>query len=232
VTPPAGPPPGTGNPPSAAPAPPAAALGRPPSPGELAWAELAKQLTPAASIARIDTATARAVTTVTVIGLLLTGLGALGADQFAADGGAATGLAVATALTAALAVACALTAQVLTISRHLNPADLLAVKAWYRRQFSVRAYATQAATVLLIAAALLAGATAATALLTATASSPGPAATTPSAKASAERLGFGQALAERLLKAGDERLGVRHFRAGTWQELPVIVPGSPDVGVH
>jgi hypothetical protein len=40
-------------------------------------------------------------------------------------------------------------------------------KAWYRRQFTIRARATQAATVLLILAALLAGATAATALLTA-----------------------------------------------------------------
>ncbi len=169
MTPPAGPAPGAGNPPPPVPPAPAAGLTsvRPPSPGELAWAELAKQLTPAASITRIDTVTARAVTTVTVIGLLLTGLGALGADQFAADGTAATSLAVAAALTAALAVACALVAQVLTISRHLNPADLLAVKAWYRRQFSVRAYATQAATVLLIVAALLAGATAATALLTA-----------------------------------------------------------------
>ena len=54
-------------------------------------------------------------------------------------------------VTAALAVACALTAQVLTITRHLNPANLADVQAWYRRQFTLRAYTTQAATVLLIA---------------------------------------------------------------------------------
>jgi hypothetical protein len=146
---------------------------RPTSPADLAWAELGKQLTPAASIARIDSGTARAVTTVTTIGLLLTGLGALGADQFAKDSAAATGVAVAAVIVATLSVACALVAQVLTISRHFNPLDLEQVKAWYHRQFTVRAYATRTATILLILAALLAGATAATALLTA----PAPAAT-------------------------------------------------------
>ena len=68
---------------------------------------------------------------------------------------------------ATLSVACALTAQVLTNTRRLNPANLTQVKAWYHRQFTLRARATQAATILLILAALLAGATAATALLTA-----------------------------------------------------------------
>ena len=69
---------------------------------------------------------------------------------------------------AALAVGCALTAQVLTITRRLNPANLADVQAWYRRQFTIRAYTTQAATILLIGAALLAGATAVTAIVTAT----------------------------------------------------------------
>jgi hypothetical protein len=130
-----------------------------------AWADLATQLTPAASLARIDAVTARAVTTVTVIGTLLTGLGALAAGQFVHHGAART-LAAATVITAALAVACALAAQVLTITRGLNPANLIEVQAWYRRQFGTRAYTTQAATFLLIAAALLAGATAATTILT------------------------------------------------------------------
>jgi hypothetical protein len=69
-------------------------------------------------------------------------------------------------ITATLAVACALVAQVLTITRRRNHASLAAVQAWYRHQFTTRAYATQAATVLLIAAALLAGGTATTAILT------------------------------------------------------------------
>lgn len=156
--------------PPASPAPlagPASAAVRPVSAADRAWADLAAQLTPAASMARIDTVTARAVTTITVIGLLLTGLGALGADQLAKDGGGASALAAAAVIVASAAVACALTAQVLTISRRLNPADLEQVKAWYHRQFTIRAYATRAATILLILAALLAGATAATALLTA-----------------------------------------------------------------
>ena len=93
---------------------------RPPSPADQAWADLAARLTPAASLDRIDTVTARAVTTITVIGVLLTGLGALSAGQFA-PGSAARGLAVAAVITATLAVACALTAQVLTITRAAQP---------------------------------------------------------------------------------------------------------------
>jgi hypothetical protein len=138
---------------------------RPPSPADQAWVDLAAQLTPASSLARIDAVTARAVTTITVIGTLLTGLGALAAGQFAHHG-VARGLAAATVITATLATAAALAAQVLTITRGLNPANLADVQAWYRRQFTTRAYATQAATVLLIAAALLAGATATTTILT------------------------------------------------------------------
>jgi hypothetical protein len=139
---------------------------RRPSRSDQAWADLATQRTPANSLARIDTVTGPAVTTITVLGVPLAGLGALAAGQFTGHG-AAPGLAAATALTAALAVASALTAQVLTITRRLNPGNLLEVQAWYHRQFTLRARATQAATVLLILAALLAGATAATALLTA-----------------------------------------------------------------
>jgi hypothetical protein len=141
------------------------------SPEDKAWADLAAQLTPALSMARIDTVTARAITTVTVIGTLLTGLGILGASQLAADSPVTTNLAVATVIAAALSVTCALTAQVLTISHRLNPANLLDVQAWYHRQFTVRAHATRAATILLILAALLSGATAAATLLTAPATS-------------------------------------------------------------
>jgi hypothetical protein len=140
---------------------------RQPSRADQAWADLAAQLTPASSLARIDTVTNRAITTITVLGVLLTGLGTLAAGQFT-HSSAARGLAAATVATAALAVASALAAQVLTITRGLNPANLAAVQAWYRRQFTLRAYATQAATVLLILAALLAGATAATTILTTT----------------------------------------------------------------
>jgi hypothetical protein len=137
---------------------------RPTSPGDQVWADLAARLTPAASLGRIDAVTARAITTITVIGVLLTGLGTLSAGQLAHHG-AARDLAVAAVITAALAVACALTAQVLTITRRLNPANLIEVQSWYQRQFGTRARATQAATILLILAALLAGATAATTLL-------------------------------------------------------------------
>ena len=137
---------------------------RPATPADQAWADLAAQLTPAASLARIDAVTSRAVTTITVIAALLTGLGALTAGPLA-PGSPARGRAVAAVITATLSVACALTAQVLTITRRLNPANLADVRAWYKRQFETRARATQAATILLILAALLAGASAATSLL-------------------------------------------------------------------
>jgi hypothetical protein len=134
------------------------------SPADQAWADLATQLTPAASLARIDAVTARAVTTISVIGVLLTGLGALAAGQFA-HGSAARGLAVAAVITATLSVACALIAQILTITKGLRPGNLADVQAWYHRQFNLRARPTQIATVLLILAALLAGATAVASLL-------------------------------------------------------------------
>ena len=107
---------------------------RPPSRADQAWADLAAELAPAKSLARIDAVTARAVTTITVVGVLLTGLGAA-STALPAQPGPARVLAAATVITAALAVTAALTAQVLTITRHLNPANLAEVKGWYRRQF-------------------------------------------------------------------------------------------------
>ena len=47
---------------------------------------------------------------------------------------------------AALAVACALAAQILTITRHLNPENLAEVRAWYKRRIDTRGYPTRAAT--------------------------------------------------------------------------------------
>lgn len=136
----------------------------PPSARDEAWADLAAELTPVRSLARIDTVTARAITTVTVVGVLLTGLGAASV-ALPAQSGLARALAAAAAIAAALAVAAALTAQVLTISRRLNPANLSDVRAWYRRQFELRAYPAQAATVLLLLSVVLAGASAASNLL-------------------------------------------------------------------
>ena len=144
---------------------------RPPSRADQAWADLAAELVPAKSLARINTVTARAVTTITVVGVLLTGLGAA-STALPAQTGPARVLAAAAVITAALAVTAALTAQVLTITRHLNPANTAEVKSWYRRQFQLRAYPTQAATVLLLLSALLAGAAAATTLLTSPATAP------------------------------------------------------------
>jgi uncharacterized membrane protein YedE/YeeE len=134
------------------PAPPAAAAE--PDPRVLAWRALAEELTPAKSLARVDAATSRVVSNVTVVGSLLTGLGLLAAGLPATDV-AARSLAVAGAVAAVLAVACALTAQILSIRRGLNTNNLLMVKAWYGGQFRRRAYPARAATVLLLVLAAL-----------------------------------------------------------------------------
>jgi hypothetical protein len=145
---------------------------RPPTPADQAWAELAADLTPAKTLDRVDVVTARAVTTVTVVGLLLTGLGAASA-ALPAQPGTARDLTIAAVIVAAAAVAAALTAQLLTITRRLNPANLVEVRAWYRRQFELRAYPAQAATILLLISVVLAGAAAAATLLTSPPGAPG-----------------------------------------------------------
>jgi hypothetical protein len=150
-------------------APPPARPGAAPSvaeadPTTLAWEALADELTPAKSLARIDTVTARVVTNVALVGSILTGLGLLTAGSPAITG-AARGLALAAVVAAVLAVGCALAGQVLTIRAGVNIRNLAVLKGWYRDQFRRRAYPTRAATILLIAAILLAGAAAATALL-------------------------------------------------------------------
>ncbi|TQN42910.1 hypothetical protein FHU33_2321 [Blastococcus colisei] len=134
-----------------------------PDPRVLAWRALADDLTPAKSLARIDVATSRVVTNVTVVGSLLTGLGLLAAGQPATDV-AARRLAVAGVVAAVLAVACALTAQTVSIRSGLNTNNLVMVKEWYRTQFRRRAYPARAATVLLLVAVVLAGGAAVVAL--------------------------------------------------------------------
>jgi hypothetical protein len=135
-----------------------------PDPRVLAWRALADELTPAKSLARVDVATSRVVTNVTVVGSLLTGLGLVAAGLPATDV-VARYLAVAGVVAAVLAVACALIAQTLSIRRGLNTNNLVMVKEWYRTQFLRRAYPARAATVLLLVAVLLAGSAAVVALL-------------------------------------------------------------------
>lgn len=139
---------------------------RPVSDEDRVWVNLADELTPAKSLERVDTATDRVVRTVTIIGTLLGGLGVFGAARPSVSG-PARWLTIAAVACAALAVACALAAQILTITRHLNPDNLAAVRAWYKRRIDTRGYPTRAATFLLLTGAVLAGAAAIVALATA-----------------------------------------------------------------
>ena len=152
---------------------PAAVAGtvRPVSDADRTWATLARELTPAQSLQRMDTATDRVVRTVTIIGTLLGGFGVFGATKPTVSG-PARWITVAAVVCAAAAVACALAAQILTISKHVNPENLAQVRAWYHRRLETRGYPTRAATFLLLVAAVLAGAAAVVALATATPNEP------------------------------------------------------------
>jgi hypothetical protein len=130
----------------------------------LAWQALAEELTPAKSLARVDAATNRVLTSVTLVGTVLTGLGLLAAGRPTSNA-VAVGLSLAAVLAAVLAVALALTAQVLTIRKGLNTNDLVAVRAWHHDQFRRRAYPARAASILLAVAVLLAGGAATAELL-------------------------------------------------------------------
>jgi hypothetical protein len=122
----------------------------PSSPQDLAWVALAEELAPAKSLTRLDTATARVVTNVTVVGTVLTGLGIVGASLPSVTGWA-RGLAVTAVVAAAVAVVLALSAQVVTVTR-IRTGDLLEVQAWYRRRVRIRGPLTVASTLLLAAA--------------------------------------------------------------------------------
>jgi hypothetical protein len=133
---------------------------QPASTQDQAWVALAAELlTPAQSLARIDAATARVVTSVTVVGSLLTGVGVLAAG-LASVAGPARALVITSVVTATLAVLTALVAQILTVNRRINTKNLIEVQNWYRRRFLVRAPLTQAATILLVLAVAAAGAAA------------------------------------------------------------------------
>jgi hypothetical protein len=149
----------------------AAAPVRPVSDADRTWATLARELTPAQSLQRMDTATDRVVRTVTIIGTLLGGFGVFGATKPTVSG-PARWITVAAVVCAVAAVACALAAQILTISKHVNPENLAQVRAWYKRRLETRGYPTRAATFLLLVAAVLAGAAAVVALATATPNEP------------------------------------------------------------
>ena len=135
----------------------------PPSRQDQVWQDLADLLTPAKSLDRNDkakeAATTRITTTVTIVGSLLAGLGVLAAGQPTINGSARVLVAVAVAA-AALAVACVLAAQLTDRRKRMNIYDLVQVQAWYRRQFNTGRYTTLVGTILVIAAAILAGAAA------------------------------------------------------------------------
>ena len=125
------------------------------TPGEEAWIALAQELAPAKSLQRLDAATARVVSTVSIVATLLTGLGLVAAGLVNLSDFART-LAVVTVVLAFLAVLLALAAQIVTVTR-VNANDLLDVRRWYRRRVRWRGPLARWATVVLVGAAFCAG---------------------------------------------------------------------------
>ena len=129
------------------------------TPMEQAWQALAVEAGPAKSLARLETGSARVVTTIATVAAPLAGLGLVAAGQPATAGWPRV-LAVVSVVLAFAAVLFALAGQVLTVNPDLNLNNLADVEAWYRDLFTRRAPRTRTATILIVAATAAAGAAA------------------------------------------------------------------------
>jgi hypothetical protein len=127
------------------------------------WREVAADLRPMKSLARVDDHAKQVLGTVSVVGTLLTGLGLLAGERLE-HSALARGLAVGAVAAAVLAVVVAWWCQLLRITAGFNPGNLIEVKEWYERQFR-RAYGIWIAGALLLMAIVLAGAAAMVALI-------------------------------------------------------------------
>jgi hypothetical protein len=118
------------------------------------WQAAAAELTPARSLARIDDHAKQILTTISLVGTLLTGLGIIAGTRLQHSTPARI-LAIAAVATAALAVVIAWWCQLLRIRTRFHSHNLIEVKDWYHQQFR-RADGVWAAGALLLAAILLA----------------------------------------------------------------------------
>jgi hypothetical protein len=126
---------------------------------DLMWRAAAEELVPAKSLARIDERAKQVVTSVGIVGTLVTGLGLVAGARFEAAGWPRW-LAVAAVVCAVLAVVAALGVLLVRFPRRaLRLSDVTAVERFYRRQFQ-RVYFAIAAGAALLVALLLAGAAA------------------------------------------------------------------------
>jgi hypothetical protein len=127
------------------------------------WREVAAELRPVRSLARLDAHAKQVLGTVSVVGSLLTGLGLLAGERLE-QSPVARGLAVGAVAAAVLAVVVAWWCQLLRINAGIAPGDLIEVREWFERQFR-RAYGIWVAGVLILLAIVLAGAAAMAALI-------------------------------------------------------------------
>jgi hypothetical protein len=131
--------------------------GEDPTVADLYWAGAAADLTPDKTLARVNANARATVTTVAVVGTVLSGLGLISA-QTVAGAHAGRWLALGAVAFAIVAVLCGLAYLALRLER-LNVADFGDVERWYRAQFR-RAWLAMLASWLLVVAVVLAASSA------------------------------------------------------------------------
>src|SRR4051794_30607762 len=127
-----------------------------PTAADRRWQALADELGPAKSLQRLDTASGRVVSTISVVATVLTGLGLLAAGQSNLPGPGRV-LAVLAAGLAVAALLVALAGQRVTVTPGLNVDDRASLQEWFTGQFPRRARLARWATGLLVAAVACAG---------------------------------------------------------------------------
>lgn len=127
------------------------------------WVAARAELRPEKSLARVGASAKYVVSTVTVVGLVLTALGLAGTGSLAGRPLARTFAGIATAI-ALVAVLLALS-YLAVRPEQLNTEDLDEIEPWYRRQFK-RVWLVACASWLLLAAVLVAAGVAGSVLLT------------------------------------------------------------------
>jgi hypothetical protein len=127
-----------------------------PTAGDRRWQALADELAPAKSLQRLDAASGRIITALSIVAPVLTGFSLLAAGLTNLSGWSRL-LASLAAGAAIAALVVALRSQAVTVSRDLNLDNVLEVEQWYDAQFDRRTRLARWATGLLVAAVALAG---------------------------------------------------------------------------
>jgi hypothetical protein len=129
--------------------------GNRPTSADLRWVEAAKELTPDKSLLRATANAKFLVATISVLGVLITGFGAVSATQVASEKALLIGTGLTTVL-AALSVGIAIW-TLLPRNDKIRAGNLIAVREWYQAELKRKGKASVAGLLLLVAIAVAAG---------------------------------------------------------------------------